>query len=290
MKTASFSSSRKLYSKRLFLLRHGQAQHNPRAEAARHEGCTHDRFLAIMKEDDALDAPLTALGLEQAKRVTHDLALASKLRSVDLIVSSPLSRALHTANLVIPPISEKEIIEDVHNDSNNPDNKRLEVNGGQHEPSRICINSFREINGWLLNAKRRNKSELENLFPSWDFGFISSETDNDWTETLESQADCGERGYKSLLWITKRVESTVFVATHGGLLRFLTVDHPNVKLADGRTSEYSDQNGGNEGGQRDVTERFENCEVREYVMSWEKEDKDEDGKLFRPIITLTEVN
>ena len=42
--------------KTLHFLRHGQAQHNPRAEAARAAGCSFDDFLRLMKEDDAFDA------------------------------------------------------------------------------------------------------------------------------------------------------------------------------------------------------------------------------------------
>ena len=39
-------------SKRLVILRHGQAQHNPRAEKARENGCSFDEFLRLMEEDD----------------------------------------------------------------------------------------------------------------------------------------------------------------------------------------------------------------------------------------------
>lgn len=283
-KSPILPSTRNVSSKRLFLLRHGQAEHNPRAEAARHDGCSYEQFLKIMKEDDVLDATLTPLGVEQAKGVMRDKLLASKLRSLDLIISSPLSRALQTANFVLPPPSyERKMTNDDKICSNNENVivKDSDINCSKQKPSRICLNEFREINGWCLNAKRRNKSELKELFPSWDFQYIS-EYDDDWTESLESQKDCGERGYKGLLWITKRQEYNVLVACHGGLLRFLTVDHPNVKLADSRTIHCSDN-----GKKRSISDRFENCEVREYMMSWEEE---EVGKPFRPIITLTEVN
>ena len=53
-------------AKRVHLVRHGQALHNPRAEAARHGGCSFDEFLKLMKEDDAFDADLTVLGKHQA--------------------------------------------------------------------------------------------------------------------------------------------------------------------------------------------------------------------------------
>jgi hypothetical protein len=52
-------------TKDLYLLRHGQATHNPRAEAARAGGCSFDDFLELMRQDDSLDSELTALGRER---------------------------------------------------------------------------------------------------------------------------------------------------------------------------------------------------------------------------------
>ena len=66
---------------RLVLIRHGQAMHNPRAEAARAEGCSFERFFDIMKEDDAFDAPLTELGKDQAQRGEARLANICAMRS-----------------------------------------------------------------------------------------------------------------------------------------------------------------------------------------------------------------
>lgn len=42
--------------KRVKIVRHGQSQHNPRAEAAREAGCSFDEFLRWMELDDAHDA------------------------------------------------------------------------------------------------------------------------------------------------------------------------------------------------------------------------------------------
>ena len=69
--------------KRVHFLRHGQAQHNPRAEAARSAGCSFDAFLQLMKADDAYDAELTALGraqAEEASRVAVEELLGRALR------------------------------------------------------------------------------------------------------------------------------------------------------------------------------------------------------------------
>ena len=62
-------------TKIVHFLRHGQAEHNPRAEAARDAGASFDEFLQLMKEDDAFDAALTPLGERQAE----DWSLACRL-------------------------------------------------------------------------------------------------------------------------------------------------------------------------------------------------------------------
>lgn len=216
--------------KRLLFLRHGQAQHNPRAEEAKDRGCSHETFLQLMKEDDAFDAELTSLGQTQAilARERH----LEKLQRVELVVSSPLSRAIQTANLVMEKRQKQQQQEEV-------------------AIKRVCVELFREINGWLLNAKRRTKTDLQERFydPLWDFSGLSME-DETWTETLESEESCAERYYQGLLWLLRdREEEFILTVAHGGLLRFGMVDHPNVRVVDQRGRDEK---------------RFGNCELREY--------------------------
>ena len=90
--------------KRLLLLRHGQAVHNPRAEAAHAAGCSFESFLAIMKEDDALDAPLTPLGRCQAAAACEAVEGGSAALGLELLVASSLSRAIETASLAFPEV------------------------------------------------------------------------------------------------------------------------------------------------------------------------------------------
>eukprot|EP00591_Stephanopyxis_turris_P008401 CAMPEP_0195512472 /NCGR_PEP_ID=MMETSP0794_2-20130614/4417_1 /TAXON_ID=515487 /ORGANISM="Stephanopyxis turris, Strain CCMP 815" /LENGTH=262 /DNA_ID=CAMNT_0040640261 /DNA_START=100 /DNA_END=888 /DNA_ORIENTATION=- len=254
--------------------------HNPRAEAARNEGCSYERFMALMKEDDELDAALTALGQSQARKVAECPQASRALNGVDLVVSSPLSRALHTADLALPPPPQ-----------NKKDSTLPHECDGEKQPNRICLEHFREINGLLLNGKRRAKSYLEATFGGshrshWSFSHVESEEDDTWTEELESEETCGERGYQGLLCITKREEEKVLVVAHGGLLKFMLVDHPNIKLLDRRSAEM---NG------RSIEQRFRNCELREFDMTWEEPcDEDDNGRTnkgvqYRPTITIAEV-
>mmetsp|Transcript_32145 Transcript_32145/g.63647 ORF Transcript_32145/g.63647 Transcript_32145/m.63647 type:complete len:309 (+) Transcript_32145:73-999(+) len=249
--------------KRLYLLRHGQAAHNPRAEAAKDNGCSHETFLQLMKEDDVLDAELTELGIQQARRLL-DVNVASgawvaegrgtgtkeNVIPVGLVASSPLSRTLQTAQEAI--------------------------GGGEGANlSIVCVESLREINGWLINAKRRDKDDLQKRFPSWDLSSLTA-TDESWTEVLESEENCRERGYQSLLWASRRKEDGILMVAHGGLLRFTLADHPRVQAR-----HITDD------GTFDAKDRFGNCELRAYDMSWDEDRDKKDNQ--RPLVTLMEL-
>ena len=257
-------------TKRILLLRHGQAVHNPRAELAKQAGCSHEHFMELMRQDDALDAPLTELGEQQATKV-QDRFGSTMLEGVDLVVSSPLSRALCTADLALPPSTKTGI---------------------SSPQRRVCVEHFREINGWLLNAKRRDQSDLQKMFGHWDFSSISS-TDETWTEKLESEEECAERGYLGLLWLMEQTESSILVTTHGGLLRFVMNQHPHVRMFDGRNSTNTtqleeSQNTSNDA--RCVKGRFGNCELREFTVTLEgTTENTRASESWRPIVTLTEI-
>ncbi|KAL7513536.1 hypothetical protein ACHAXN_012009 [Cyclotella atomus] len=257
-----------LAPKRIMVLRHGQAIHNPRAELARENGCSFEEFLQLMHEDDAFDADLTALGEEQAKQAGLIGHVQDALQKVDMIVSSPLSRAIHTADLF-------------HNTTSNS------------SPKRVAIEHFREINGKLLNAKRRPRTELETIFPHWNFSHVPS-TDATWTEELEPHHECSERGYKGLLWIMQQNETNILLVAHGGLLKMMMNDHPRVVLVDGRNKHPSNDM------DRCVSQRFGNCELRSYIISaWKNEAEIADDATAinaesslhktQPVITLEEV-
>lgn len=241
--------------KRILLLRHGQAVHNPRAEAAREAGCDFSEFLRLMGEDDAFDSPLTELGEKQAIHAGRQEHIKHALNDVEMIVSSPFSRALKTADLV-------------HQ---------------RGDTKRVCIEDFREINGMLLNAKRRTRTELEDLYPHWNFDCIPMK-DESWTEELEDKDECANRGYNGLLWIAKQPEQKVMVACHGGVLNLTLNTNRNIVLLDRRRKTDSDEE------QRCITKRFGNCEMREFVMTgWAADDVQQDGEGQQVVLTLEEV-
>ena len=290
----SITSRNSSNTKDLWIIRHGQAVHNPRAEYARDVlQCSHDEFLSIMQEDDCFDAPLTTLGIEQAQQIYSQygkshwrtppaitsttppstapvihigdtdepsiLELESKRHSVELIVSSPLTRALQTAELAFG-----------HADRDPNDDPATATTP---TIKRVCYEPFREINGWLQNGKRRSKYELMETFPSWDFSWLTSNEDDQWTPTLETTDSCMERGYDGLLWLMKeRPERSIILVSHGALLKYTLTDHPHVILRDGRTHDGpTENNESTEAEQtsqprRCVRQRYHNCELRRYRM------------------------
>jgi len=219
--------------KDLWIIRHGQATHNPRAEAAKDRGCSFEEFFDWMRKDDSLDSPLTELGRKQAETVNSNFG--SMLRNVDLVVSSPLSRALETADLAVP-----------------------------FPANRVCYEQMREINGVLENAKRRDSHQLIRLFPRWDFDNIPP-NDETWDEAeLESRMSCAERGYQGFRWIfDKRKEQSVALVAHGGILKYAMEEHPLVVLEDLRTTKVD----------RGIEDRFGNCEVRRYMLQVDGADR-----------------
>ena len=247
----STNHSGRCVSKRLFFLRHGQATHNPRAEEAKDNGCSQETFFDLMKEDDEFDAPLTDLGRNQA--LGGGSKHRERLDNIDLLVSSPLSRAIVTADLSIK----------------------------SHE-KKIAVDNFREISGLLLNARRRSRKELESLNPSWDFSNVSPHDDLWKPEALEDVMECSERGYQGLLWVASRSENNILVVTHGGLLRFCMEMHPKINVKDQR-DEKSRRFGNCELREYEMTWQLGTTPEESTIQ--------DEQNIFdcRPIITLTEI-
>ncbi|GAX11025.1 hypothetical protein FisN_2Lh554 [Fistulifera solaris] len=232
----------------LFIVRHGQATHNPRAEAAKQAGCSFEEFLEWMRLDDSHDSPLTELGTEQGASVGKQYQ--HLLSGVEMVISSPLSRCLDTANLVAPPTTTTA--------------------------KRVVYENFREINGKLLNAKRRNKSELQKLYPEWSFDNLQSNHDDSWVATeLETVESCQQRGVAGFQWLTTLPVRSLLLVCHGGILHY-TLAHDNIVLRDKR--QITTVN-------RQVDARFENCELRRYQLSI----LEEENKLMLAEVDLVPV-
>eukprot|EP00937_MAST-01D_sp_MAST-1D-sp2_P003261 g3261.t1 len=177
-----------------------------------------------MAEDDEFDAALTERGVAQARAAGAGPAAAHVSAAADLVIASPLSRAIDTADIVLPAASAPSA-------------------------RRVVREGWREIAGLLLNAKRLSRADLAGKYAEWDTRMVPTEHDTLWTDALESEAACAERGYDELRWLWEHApEERVAVAAHGGMFCFL-MRHPCVSADDHMRS------------------RFHNCELRGCVMT-----------------------
>lgn len=262
--SSSSSKAAPCGNKTLYIVRHGQAVHNPRAEVAKEKGCSMDEFFRLMREDDALDADLTELGKDQARQCHRDHFVVegeTNPLGIDLVVASCLSRTMDTADLVFPNVPGIP---------------------------RISIDKFREVNGNLLNGKRRTKSELVERHPDWNFDSLATQEDNSWTPEMEKYEDAAERGYQGLVELLKGETSsskgcdTILLVCHGGILRYAMNLHPLVDLADERTTQDATT--------KSVESRFDNCELRKYRLSWKDDTSEEISDGSRRPILLTQLD
>ena len=145
--------------------------------------------------------------------------------TVDLVVASPLSRALDTADLAFPTAHTPKA-----------------------QGRRECNEQVREILGFLVNGKRRKKSELALLYPHWGFDAVTDEEDALWEAwgdaQLEDSLSTQERAHACLEWLWNREERDIALVAHGGIFSLLTNDHSHVECGPG------------------VGARFANCELR----------------------------
>jgi len=228
-------------------LRHGQAAHNVNAEAMRAAGCSYDEFLSAMAADDVFDAALTPLGREQAAVAGRSPACLRAARTVELVVASPLSRAIDTADLCFPAPT-LAAAEDA-------------LWGARRAVPRLVKEEAREISGLLLNGKRRTRTELAALYPHWEMGALVEDEDAHWVAVggsaqLEEDASTARRAHKLLAWVWDRPERDVVVVAHGGLFHLLA-NGANSNTTDTDT-DPSPAVEACEG----VKQRFANCELR----------------------------
>lgn len=133
--------------------------------------------------------------------------MTAELDGIDIVVVSPLLRAVQTAQLAMPQL--KTSVPWV----GHPD---VAENSGKN----TC-------------DKRRLKSEIQDDFPLIDWTLLTSEEDDYWGPTRESARSVSDRGHAFLLWLRARSETQVAVATHSAWLFTLlntciTCDDPEL--------------------------------------------------------------
>jgi broad specificity phosphatase PhoE len=179
-------------TKTIYLIRHGEGFHN----------------IGVM----GFDSRLTPLGWAQSQAIHA---------RPELVVSSPLSRALETAvgafgcpesgdGLLMAP---QEGVQDVQ-EGRPASYRRAGVRYVVHE-------SCRERAG-PSNCDARNEREaLERQFPGFDFRHIPNGPDTHWVDgAAESESSVCVRGLEFFRWLMSQPERKIAVVTHSAFLWF----------------------------------------------------------------------
>ena len=177
--------------KRVLWIRHGEGIHNA---AEKKFGKDHWENVEAKKEI-YFDPDLNAVGFDQAESLSKSLqpSLASGDLTVDLIIVSPLTRAIRTAELAFSAIWD-------------------------HVPV-VAVELARERHGKNICDKRRTVTELKKAFPHVDFNeHMFAEADEWHTERRETPEEVRERVKRLMRWIMDLPAETVAVVGHSDFM------------------------------------------------------------------------
>ncbi|CAF0912149.1 unnamed protein product [Didymodactylos carnosus] len=182
----------------LYFIRHAVGFHNEMEERVG----TEQWERVIAKTDQFFDANLTERGKMATRSLRDKISLAMEQGlKIDMIVTSPLSRAIQTAEIALESLFKSNTIP-VYS----------------HE-------YLRETMGIHTCDKRRTKSELELLYPHINFDGLISEEDTLWNANERETDDSRlERATEFLQWLWKFVDAKhIAIFGHSGILQSCTI-------------------------------------------------------------------
>ncbi|XP_022717881.1 phosphoglycerate mutase-like protein 1 [Durio zibethinus] len=181
----------------LHLVRHGQAMHNM-------EGDKNPEALLSL---NLFDAQLSPLGLQQVAKLRKDVHASKLLNRIELITTSPLSRAMQTAVAVFGS----------EDDTGNV--------ACANSPQIMAVELCRDRLGVRPCDMRRKVSDCQSLFPSIDFSMMDGEDDNLWNPDIrEPEEELAKRAAKFLQWLWTRPEKEIVVISHGLVLQNILIN------------------------------------------------------------------
>ncbi|KAK8545759.1 hypothetical protein V6N13_067024 [Hibiscus sabdariffa] len=212
----------------LHLVRHGQAWHNLEGDSNR------EALLA----PHLFDAQLSPTGSTQVDELRKDVHTSGLLDKIELVITSPLSRAMQTA------------VGGFGHEGHKNDGSAVST---LNTPKIMAVELCRDRLGVRPCDKRRKVSECRTRFPSIDFSMIDSEDDDVWNPNLrESEEELGERVVELLKWIWTRPEKEIVVVSHGKILQQILIS--------------SLGNAENPAESAALCKRFSHCELRSVVI------------------------
>lgn len=219
------------------------------------------------RDEINLDARLTPKGVAQCEAFASEQVLPP--HSVDLIVTSSMTRCIQTALLCFP-------------DRNAPV---------------LAHESIRETVNYACD-RRRPLSHIREEFPTVDFSHVEHEDDAIWNEYIarvgldwDAHRESAElyrvadRGRTFLAWLSQRNEANIVVCTHSAFLRCIlswghqggvqsimdqTLDDRQAPGPDVPVLGY----GGDNNFERQMRADYENCELRSFAIVFNQEQLD----------------
>ena len=196
-------------AKRVIFIRHAEGTHNRDARDMPNyfdDGLGHT--------DAYIDARLTPEGEAQCTRLMEQLQWRHEQGFVELVVVSPLTRALQTASLAFP--------------HRPPDAPR---------PPFLATELARERIWDHTCDMRRERPQLEAEFPHVDFSEVPLGPDGMWAHKEDEPSawestKCAARAADFLRWLWARPERHVAVVTHWCFLTHLFAPTNDAKLQD----------------------------------------------------------
>lgn len=165
-----------------------------------------------------LDSNLTSKGWSQAHALRDHVE--SSVNGIELVISSPLTRALETASGTFGRAEGRDVLMMEQHDI---------VNAQSSHPTLYCFKDVRYIVHEQCRERlgpsncdaRRQKHVLQQHFPGFDFSLIHDEEDSVWIEgKVESESSVAERGIEFLKFVMSQPEQNIAVVTHSAFLWF----------------------------------------------------------------------
>jgi len=234
-------------------IRHGHAVSN---EAYEIQG------YSAYREEKWFDAVLTAKGEGQARSV--GINSFSSLLDIELVVVSPLSRAILTACICMEQVKDTVASNPNICSTFGPNSKIL--------PRCVISDMCREKIGVNPCDRRRSIDEVKSLygsklnaiFPgSFTFEHVSTNEDTAWTPTFrEPKEDIKQRATMFMKWLMEQPEKKIAVVTHSSFLfdgigPSLQQQHSEVFRASGM---HLDENSY-------AMRWYENCDLRSFLLA-----------------------
>ncbi|KAL6767418.1 hypothetical protein ACKKBF_B35155 [Auxenochlorella protothecoides x Auxenochlorella symbiontica] len=202
------------------------------------------------------DAHLTSKGWEQARQLGEELRSTAAYQAPDVVIVSPLTRALETAAGVygiarwtadsttkplMLPQAESQTASEAHG---------ISLDG---VPPVVATELCREHLGLHPCDRRRPVEIIATRFPGVDFSQVASGEDTMWdSEVRETEASLQQRGRELIRYLVGRKERRIAVVAHGGILR------EALRHFGSRGLDYEVEQG--------IHASFDNCEIRSLVV------------------------